>query len=110
MRRMKKLPVVAVTFVATLAVAVPGARADHQAPFDGPEHTYGQVVSFPMVFPVVGVNRYGQDFWANRAGGTDNVTCMLARFPESAGGTDWREELLRRMTSARAWWRPRDPE
>lgn len=78
MRSMKKLLVVAVTLVAALAVAVPGARADHQAPFDGPEHTYGQVVSFAMVFPVVGVNHYGQDFWSNRSGGTHHAIDVMA--------------------------------
>lgn len=47
---------------------------------------------------------------ANRAGGTDNVTCMLARFPEPAGGPVSREELLRRLSAARELWRPRDAE
>ena len=47
---------------------------------------------------------------ANRAGGTDNVTCMLARFPQSAPEPAWRDAWLRMMTSARAWRRPRDPE
>jgi len=40
---------------------------------------------------------------ANRAGGTDNVTCMLARIPEAPARPAWREGVERLLASLRAW-------
>lgn len=53
---------------------------------------------------------------AKCAGGTDNVTCMLARFPApvpapvlaASASADRAGPLSRLFASARAWWRPRD--
>jgi len=44
---------------------------------------------------------------ANRAGGTDNVTCILARFPEPPPGPVWREGVRRMFASVRSWLPPR---
>jgi protein phosphatase len=44
---------------------------------------------------------------ANRAGGTDNVTCMLARFPEAMPRPAWQESASRLLASLRARLRPR---
>jgi PPM family protein phosphatase len=44
---------------------------------------------------------------ANRAGGTDNVTCLLARLPEAPARPVWREGALRLLASMRAWLPPR---
>jgi len=46
---------------------------------------------------------------ANRAGGTDNVTCMLARFPETPPGPRWRMGAQRLLASVRSWLPPRRP-
>jgi protein phosphatase len=47
---------------------------------------------------------------ANQAGGTDNVTCMLARFPERTRRRALSQNVRRVLASARSWWRPRGPE
>ncbi len=44
---------------------------------------------------------------ANRAGGTDNVTCLLARFPERSGWRAWRERAVRMVETARSRLRSR---
>ncbi len=44
---------------------------------------------------------------ANRAGGTDNVTCMLARLPEAQALPVWQQSVLRLLASLRAWLPPR---
>lgn len=44
---------------------------------------------------------------ANRAGGTDNVTCMLARLPEAPASPAWRDGVVRLIASMRAWLPPR---
>ena len=44
---------------------------------------------------------------ANRAGGTDNVTCLLARFPERSGWRAWRERTARMLDTARSRLRSR---
>lgn len=44
---------------------------------------------------------------ANRAGGTDNVTCMLARLPEAPARPAWQEGVVRLLASMRAWLPPR---
>jgi len=75
---MSRFALVATTFVVAFAVAVPTALANHETPFDGPEHTFGQVVAFPMVFPVAGQNRYGRDFWVYRTGGVHHGIDIMA--------------------------------
>ncbi|WKZ82450.1 MAG: peptidoglycan-binding protein [Acidimicrobiia bacterium] len=60
----------AVALTAALAmVPASPAEANHAAPFDGPQHEYGEVVDYPMVFPVGGENRYSASFWAARGTG-----------------------------------------
>ena len=44
---------------------------------------------------------------ANRAGGTDNVTCMLARFPERTGLQAWSARAARLLEQALAPLRPK---
>ncbi len=44
---------------------------------------------------------------ANLAGGTDNVTCLLARFPERSGWRVWQQQAARMLETARARLRPR---
>ena len=46
---------------------------------------------------------------ANRAGGTDNVTCVLARFPEAPPLPAWRAGAQRWLASMRAWLPTRRP-
>ena len=44
---------------------------------------------------------------ANRAGGTDHVTCLLARFPERSRWRAWRERAVRMLETTRSRLRPR---
>lgn len=44
---------------------------------------------------------------ANRAGGTDNVTCLLARFPERRGWRRWRDQAAGMLAGVHARIRPR---
>ncbi len=46
---------------------------------------------------------------ANHAGGSDNVTCMLARLPEAPARPAWQEGALRLLASVRSWLPPRSP-
>lgn len=46
---------------------------------------------------------------ANRAGGTDNVTCMLARFPEAPPRPVWQASALRLLASLQSWLPSRSP-
>lgn len=42
------------------------ADANHRAPFDGSLHLYGEMVEYPLVFPVAGDHHYWDTFWACR--------------------------------------------
>ena len=46
---------------------------------------------------------------ANRAGGTDNVTCLMARFPEPSPRPAWQANVLRLFQAMRAGWPRRGP-
>lgn len=78
MRTMTRALIPVTSLLAALTVAVPMAQANHQAPFDGPEHEYGEVVAYPLTFPVVGQNRYSAGFWSNRGGGYHHATDIMA--------------------------------
>ncbi len=68
----------ATALAVVLAMAVPIASANHQAPFDGPTHTYGEVVAYSLVFPVVGQNRYNPGFWSTRGTGSHHAVDIMA--------------------------------
>jgi len=68
-------------FGLALAVSLGGARlasADHQAPFDGPIHYFGEMVDYPLVFPVQGDHWYQDWFWAYRASGLHHSQDVMA--------------------------------
>lgn len=69
-----------VSIVAMLAglAAVP-ASANHEQPHDGPDHYYGEMVDYPLVFPVTGNNYWYEDwFWAARGSGTHHAQDIMA--------------------------------
>src|SRR3990172_2218130 len=74
----RRLTIVAATIAVATTVVVPTALANHETPFDGPEHRFGEVVDFPMMFPVAGANHYSAGFWANRPGGTPHGIDIMA--------------------------------
>jgi peptidoglycan hydrolase-like protein with peptidoglycan-binding domain len=62
-------------FIATLA---PTALANHETPFNGTVHDYGDMVDYDLTFPVAGPNRYSDGFWASRANGIHHATDIMA--------------------------------
>jgi peptidoglycan hydrolase-like protein with peptidoglycan-binding domain len=69
MRITQRILVTATITLAITASAVPPSSADHASPVNGSRHLYGEMVDYPLVFPVVGEYWYGDWFWALRAGG-----------------------------------------
>jgi peptidoglycan hydrolase-like protein with peptidoglycan-binding domain len=79
MRRMtRRLTVLTTTITMALAIVAPTALANHEPPFSGTEHQFGEIVEYPMVFPVAGVNRYSSSFWASRSGGIHHGIDIMA--------------------------------
>lgn len=78
MRRTTRIITLTATIATVAALAVPSASANHEAPFDGPDHDYGEVVDYPMVFPVAGQNYYSAGFWAARSGGIHHGVDIMA--------------------------------
>lgn len=62
------LAIVGLSMALTTAI-VPSSSADHAAPENGSRHLYGEMVDYPLIFPVVGDYWYNDWFWALRAGG-----------------------------------------
>jgi peptidoglycan hydrolase-like protein with peptidoglycan-binding domain len=77
MRGVSRVLIVGLATVASLGGA-PLASADHQAPFDGPTHYYGEMVDYPLVFPVQGSHWYQDWFWAYRADGLHHAQDIMA--------------------------------
>ncbi|HSG80588.1 MAG TPA: M23 family metallopeptidase, partial [Acidimicrobiia bacterium] len=66
-----------------LAAAVIGgsvgpATADHEVPFDGPQHEYGEMVDYPLVFPVAGEPWFEDWFGASRLEGPHHAQDLFA--------------------------------
>lgn len=66
-----------------LAAAVIGgsvgpAVADHEAPFDGPDHEYGEMVDYPLSFPVAGEPWFEDWFGASRLAGPHHAQDVFA--------------------------------
>jgi hypothetical protein len=77
MRGFLRLTIVVATVVSGVGVA-PGASANHQAPFGGTVHSYGQMVDYPLVFPVQGEHWYNDWFWAYRGNGLHHAQDIMA--------------------------------
>jgi hypothetical protein len=53
--------------LALLTLSLPTASAHHGPPYpSGPDHEWGEMVTFPMVFPVGGTNSFGNGFYSPR--------------------------------------------
>jgi len=61
-----------------MALATPVAVANHAAPQNGPQHDYGDMVSYDLAFPVGGPNRYGDTFFATRGTGVHHAADIMA--------------------------------
>jgi peptidoglycan hydrolase-like protein with peptidoglycan-binding domain len=70
--------VTVLAIVAALLGQAAPALADHQAPFDGPQHDFGDMVSYPLTFPVSGAHWYEDWFWASRSNGLHHAQDLMA--------------------------------
>jgi putative cell wall-binding protein len=64
---------IAMAMVAALALSTPPAVAHHPAGTQfksGPVHEFGEMVDYPLVFPVDGPHWFDDWFWAPRGGGS----------------------------------------
>jgi peptidoglycan hydrolase-like protein with peptidoglycan-binding domain len=66
-----------ITVMATTLMA-PVASANHEAPKNGPDHNYGDMVDYPLTFPVGGINRFSNTFFAQRGTGTHHAADIMA--------------------------------
>lgn len=73
----RRAVITAVITVALLASSAP-ALANHEAPHDGPDHSYGDMVDYPLTFPVEGSYWYEDWFWASRGTGTHHAQDIMA--------------------------------
>lgn len=73
-----KALVTALVVMAMTAAGAPTASANHRPPFDGPQHVYGEMVSYDLVFPVEGEYRYTDTFWAARGDGLHHAQDIVA--------------------------------
>ena len=91
--------IIAVVVTLALAMATP-AWADHEAPFDGTEHAYGDMVDYPLSFPVVGSHWYEDWFWAARGSGVHHaqdlmspkMTPVVAAAPGTVTWINWSQD------------------
>ena len=77
--------VLAAALIAALAAFVaPPATANHRQPFDGTQHDYGELVDYPLVFPVLPDSLNGETvtyrdtFHASRGGGEHHAQDLMA--------------------------------
>ena len=76
-RALGRSAITAVVIALVVGMAAP-ASADHQQPFDGSVHAYGDMVDYPLMFPVVGSYWYEDWFWAARGGGQHHAQDLMA--------------------------------
>ncbi|MBI5158206.1 MAG: peptidoglycan-binding protein [Acidimicrobiia bacterium] len=69
--------ITAVVLGLVVGMAAP-ASANHEAPFDGSAHAYGDMVDYPLAFPVVGSYWYEDWFWAARGVGEHHAQDLMA--------------------------------
>jgi peptidoglycan hydrolase-like protein with peptidoglycan-binding domain len=77
MRRVFRV-VVAMSVALIVATGAAPAAANHEDPHDGPDHYYGEMVDYPLVFPVEGDYWYEDWFWAARGSGTHHAQDIMA--------------------------------
>lgn len=73
--RMRLVTIAVLTMLVALAAP---AWANHAQPFDGPAHDYGEMVEYPLTFPVVGGAWYEDWFWAARGSGPHHAQDLMA--------------------------------
>jgi len=82
-----------------LWVAAP-ASANHEEPHGGPAHDFGDMVDYPLTFPVVGSYWYEDWFWAARGTGlhhaqdlmSPKMTPVVAAAPGTVTWINWSQD------------------
>jgi peptidoglycan hydrolase-like protein with peptidoglycan-binding domain len=64
--------------IALLVVAGMTPQAAAHPEISGSQHTFGQMVDYPLVFPVQGDNYFFDSFWAGRADGIHHAQDIMA--------------------------------
>jgi len=59
-------------------LAASPALANHESPANGPDHDSGDMVDYPLVFPVQGENGFSNGFYAKRGDGIHHATDFMA--------------------------------
>jgi len=80
MRQMtRRLFTLGLAMVAVMATMNSTALANHdRSPRSGPDHSYGEDVDYPLVFPVAGTNNFGDHFWSARGSGDHHAVDIMA--------------------------------
>ncbi len=79
MRQKTRMITVALAVFTAAALPVPNALANHDSsPNSGPDHAFGEDVSYPLVFPVAGSNTFGDHFWSSRGRGVHHAVDIMA--------------------------------
>ena len=90
-RRMVRSGVLLMVAAAAIGGAVLPASAGYQAPVDESDHRYGEMVDYPLIFPVPYVTWYEDWFWAARPAGDHHAQDLFAAKGSpvlaAAGGT-----------------------
>ena len=73
----RHLMITVVVMAVAVGVASP-ASANHEAPFDGSQHAFGDMVDYPLVFPVAGTSWYEDWFWAARGSGLHHSQDLMS--------------------------------
>jgi len=76
MHRFIRVPFLAVAILAAGMAAGPAAGAADHA--DGTLHRYGEIVDYPVVFPVVGTNYFWESFWEPRKDDVHHAVDIVA--------------------------------
>jgi len=90
-RRMMRSGVVSMVAAAAIGGAILPASADNHASFDESDNRYGEMVDYPLTFPVPYVTWYEDWFWAMRPAGDHHAQDLFAAKGSpvlaAAGGT-----------------------
>ncbi|MBI5156843.1 MAG: peptidoglycan-binding protein [Acidimicrobiia bacterium] len=68
---------IAVSLV-VMGLGTPAVLANHQAPFDGSTHAYGEMVEYPLTFPVNGPATFTDSFYSARSGGHHHAQDLMS--------------------------------
>lgn len=70
---------IALALAAAVALPAPTALANHRTTYtSGPDYEFGEMVDYPLVFPLEGSFDFADWFWASRGGGVHHAIDIMA--------------------------------